>query len=213
MEILDSHKIQNILKTPINQPSFCDCSASHREKKKIKKTDVSENASCLDFFILMINTEQILLVTVFTNTTFSTALDNKNKLHYKIPLKVSVKLKDKKAKHHFIKASRRPRRQPGFLLLVSIGVQIPGQDQLPDFHFSIGEAKKLPWCPSWVVDLLLLPNLIQEKTQEKKFGILDAEVQHSHFAPKFHSIFFSLPWGDVCYPPAAADSGRSVKNG
>lgn len=144
MEILDSHKIQNILKTPINQPSFCDCSASHREKKKIKKTDVNENASCLDFFILMINTEQILLVTVFTNTTFSTALDNKNKLHYKIPLKVSVKLKDKKAKHHFIKASRGPRRQPGFLLLVSIGVQIPGQDQLPDFHFSIGEAKKLP---------------------------------------------------------------------
>lgn len=44
----------------------------------------------------MINTEQILLVTVFTNTTFSTALDNKNKLHYKIPLKVSVKLKVKR---------------------------------------------------------------------------------------------------------------------
>lgn len=44
----------------------------------------------------MINNEQILLVTVFTNTTFSTALDNKNKLHYKIPLQVSVKLKDKR---------------------------------------------------------------------------------------------------------------------
>lgn len=60
-----------------------------------RKPDVSENESSLEFF-LMINTEQILLVTVFTNTTFSTALDNKNKLHYKIPLKVSVKLKDKR---------------------------------------------------------------------------------------------------------------------
>lgn len=55
-----------------------------------------------------------------------------------------------------------PRR--GAAALVYTGVQILGGHLLPGpFHFSTGEAKNLPWRLSWVADLLLLTDLVQEK--------------------------------------------------
>lgn len=63
-------------------------------------------------------------------------------MHNKKPLKLLVKLKDKRKNILFHKL---PRRGVVFVVLVSVGVQIVGRHQLPGpLHFSIGEAKKLP---------------------------------------------------------------------